>query len=308
MLTVLALLPLTACSDSDPGGGDKDTVTLISPAWANGKANTAVAALLLEEELGYEVRVLRLDEAEAWEALADGSADAILEDWGHPKEERKYVQQQKSVVPAGDLGVTGRIGWYVPQYLADEHKDITNWNKLNKYADLFATDKTGDKGQLNEGDRSFVTHDESLIKNLGLDYQAVFLGSENAQMAEMRERAAKEEPFLTYWWRPHWIETEVPLAEVSLPTYTTGCADRETMVKCGYPSTKLQKYLNADFAEDGGDAARFLKNFNWTEDDQNTVAKMIVKEKLDEREAAERWVKRPPEIWRTWFMGTGGKD
>ncbi|AXK31573.1 glycine/betaine ABC transporter substrate-binding protein [Streptomyces armeniacus] len=301
VLMVLALLSLSACSDSDPGG--KDTVTLVSPAWANGKANTAVAAYLLEQELGYDVEVLELDEAEAWKALGDGRADAILEDWGHPAEEKKYVQGKKTVVPGGDLGVTGRIGWYVPQYLADKHKDITSWHNLNDYADLLATPGTGGKGRLLEGSRSFVTHDEALIRNLNLDYKAVFLGSEGAQIKEMRKRADKKEPFLTYWWRPHWIETEVPLAEVLLPTYTTGCADNEKMIKCGYPTTKLQKFFNAEFAKDGGKAHKFLKNFTWQEDDQNAVAKMIVKERLSERAAAKRWVEQPPQTWRTWFMG-----
>ena len=78
------------------------------------------------------------------------------------------------------MGVKGIIGWYVPQWMVDKYPDITDWNNLNKYADLFKTSESGDKGQFLGGDPSFVTNDEALMTNLGLNYKVVFSGSEAA--------------------------------------------------------------------------------------------------------------------------------
>jgi glycine betaine/proline transport system substrate-binding protein len=300
--TALTLLALGACgSDSGAGSADGESVTLVAPTWAGGQANAAVAAYILEEELDYDVTVKQMDEDQSWKAIGEGKADAILEDWGHPDLESLYVDRKKTVKPAGDLGVQGRIGWYVPEYLSAKHADVTKWRKLNDYAHLFATPETGGKGRLLEGDREFVTRDEELIKNLGLDLKAVYAGSEEAQIKEMRKLAKKQEPFLTYWWRPHWLEAEIELTEVDLPPYIKGCDTDEKKARCGYPETELQKYLNADFDKDGGKAARFLHNFQWGEEDQNEVAKMIARDGLTPEKAAERWAKGNEGKWKVWL-------
>ncbi|MCF6525146.1 ABC transporter substrate-binding protein [Streptomyces sp. JJ36] len=295
----LALLTLSACGSGDSGGGQ--AVTLTTPTWVGGQANTAVAAYILEEELGYEVTVREMDEDDAWKAVGEGEADAILEDWGHPDLEERYVDRRQTVVPAGDLGVTGKIGWYLPDYVADEHPGITRWQGLNKYAEMFATARTGDKGRLLEGSKEFITRDEHLIDNLGLDFRTVYAGSEQAQIEEIRESARQREPFLTYWWRPHWLESEIELSEVDLPPHYPGCDTDEKSAECGYPETDLRKFLNAGFAEDGGEAAEFLKNFQWGEEDQNEVAKMIAQDGMAPRAAAARWVKENPGIWKVWL-------
>lgn len=300
----LTLLALSACGSDSGSGAASDggeSVTLTAPTWAGGQANAAVAAYILEEELDYDVTVKKTDEDESWRAIGEGEADAILEDWGHPDLEKKYVDGKKTVKRAGDLGVEGRIGWYVPQYLAEKHDGVTEWQKLNDYADLFATPETGGKGRLLEGSPKFVTRDEELIKNLNLDYKAVYAGSEEAQIKEMRKRAKDREPFLTYWWRPHWLEAEVALTEVELPPHVNGCDADEQKAECGYPETDLQKYLNADFARDGGKAAGFLQNFQWGEEDQNEVAKMIARDGLSPEKAAQRWVKGNEGTWKVWL-------
>ncbi len=64
--------------------------------------------------------------------------------------------------------------------MAEKYPDITDWNNLNKYADLFKTSESGGKGQVLDGDPSYVTNDEALVKTLDLDYKVVYSGSEAA--------------------------------------------------------------------------------------------------------------------------------
>src|SRR3712207_7504448 len=56
-------------------------------------------------------------------------------------------------------GNIGQIGWWVPPWMVEEYPDILDWQNLNKYADLFKTSESGGKGQLLDGDPSFVTND-----------------------------------------------------------------------------------------------------------------------------------------------------
>ncbi len=72
--------------------------------------------------------------------------------------------------------------------MADKYPDITDWNNLNKYADMFKTWESGDQGPLFDGDPGFVTNDEALVKNLDLNYKVVVGGSETALIEGFRTR------------------------------------------------------------------------------------------------------------------------
>ncbi|MDX3573161.1 ABC transporter substrate-binding protein [Streptomyces sp. ID05-47C] len=303
------LLLLTGCGAADmtqqaspfANARGARTVTLSVQSWVGAQANVAVAQYLLEHELGYRVDTVQIDEVPAWDALSQGRVDALLEDWGHPDQERRYVDDKKTIARGGDLGVTGHIGWYVPTYFAEAHPDVTDWKNLDKYAERFRTPESGGKGQLMDGSPSYVTNDKALVENLDLDYQVVFAGSEAAQITQIRRFAQEKKPFLTYWYSPQWLFEKVPMTEVKLPAYKDGCDADPEKVACGYPQTPLQKYLNADFARTGGKAAAFLKRFRWTTEDQNMVSLLIADQKLTPEQAAKKWVDSHESTWRAWL-------
>ncbi|MYQ45285.1 glycine/betaine ABC transporter substrate-binding protein [Streptomyces sp. SID4985] len=304
-----ALALLTGCGAADmtkqaspfANAGGPKSLTLSVQSWVGAQSNVAVAQYVLEHKLGYHVDTVQVDEIPAWDALSQGRVDALLEDWSHPDQEKRYVDDKKTVTPAGELGVTGHIGWYVPTYFAKQHPDVTNWKNLNKYASLFRTPESGGKGQLMDGSPAYVTHDKALVKNLKLDYQVVFAGSEAAQITQMKQFAKEKKPFLTYWYTPQWLFKKVPMTEVKLPPYKEGCDSAPTKITCAYPHTPLRKFLNTDFAKSGGKAAAFLKNFKWTTEDQNEVSLLIADQKLSPEEAAKKWVDTHPTVWKRWL-------
>ncbi|MFF9123407.1 ABC transporter substrate-binding protein [Streptomyces sp. NPDC014889] len=310
LTAVVAVLALTSgCGAADmtrqaspfAGARGSKTVTLSVQSWVGAQSNVAVAQYLLEHELGYRVDTVQVDEVPAWDALSQGRVDAILEDWGHPDQEKRYVDDKKTIARGGELGVTGHIGWFVPTYLAERYPDITDWRNLDKYASLFRTAESGGKGQLMDGSPSYVTNDKALVRNLKLDYQVVFAGSEAAQITQIKQFAKERKPFLTYWYAPQWLFEKVPMTEVRLPPYKEGCDADAAAVACAYPHTALRKYLNADFARSGGTAAAFLKKFKWTTEDQNEVSLMIADQRLTPAEAAKKWVDGHESTWKEWL-------
>ncbi|MGW1889491.1 ABC transporter substrate-binding protein [Streptomyces sp. NPDC002004] len=278
-----------------------NTVTLSIQSWVGAQSNVAVAKYLLEHKMGYRVDTVQVDEIPAWDALSQDRVDAIMEDWGHPDQEKRYVKDKKTIVPGGDLGVTGHIGWFVPTYFAKQHPDVTDWKNLDKYAGQLRTAESGGKGQLMDGSPSYVTNDKALVGNLKLNFQVVFAGSEAAQITQIKQFAKQHKPFLSYWYEPQWLFKKVPMTEVKLPEYKTGCDADPKKVACAYPHTPLQKYLNADFAKNGGRAAQFLKKFKWTTEDQNQVSLMIADQKLTPEAAAKKWVETHESTWRAWM-------
>ncbi|MGH3322895.1 MAG: glycine betaine ABC transporter substrate-binding protein [Streptomyces sp.] len=301
---VLGVLSLSACSaaDTSAGGGKDDKVVLAEPSWVGAQANAAVVKKLMEDELDVKVEAKQMDEPVAFDALDSGKADVILEDWhGVPKKQKKYVEEKKTVVSGGDLGVVGHIGWFVPKYYADKHPDIKNWKNLNKYAKDFKTAESGDKGHFIGAAPSYSQHDKGLIKNLKLDFKHIPSGAEAAQLKEIQRLYKAKKPFLSYWWEPQWMNEKIEMTEIELPKYTKGCEVPEGKAKCGYETNQLEKFMNKDFAKGDTDAAKFIKNFKWSTKDQNEVAGMIAGQKMKPEDAAEKWIKANKSTWEKWI-------
>lgn len=294
-------LTLTACggakvgdSSSDAGGsgssGKCGTFNLAVNPWVGYEANAAVIAYVAEQELGCKVTKKDLKEEIAWQGFGTGEVDAVVENWGHDDLKKKYITDQKTAVDAGPTGNEGLIGWYVPPWLAEEHPDILDWKNLNKYAARFKTSESGGKGQLLDGDPSFVTNDEALVKNLKLNYKVVYAGSETALIQAFRKAEKDKEWVIGYFYEPQWFMSEVPLKKVKLPEYKAGCDADAEKVDCDYPVYKLDKIVSKKFAESGSPAYDLVKNFSWTNDDQNVVAKYIAVDKMTPEAAAKKWV------------------
>jgi glycine betaine/proline transport system substrate-binding protein len=276
------------------------TVTLAVNPWVGYEANAAVVSYLLRHELGCTVETVTEPETDSWKHLAAGKVDAILENWGHDDLKKLYIDEQKVAVEAGLTGNRGVIGWYVPPWMAEKHPDITSWRNLNKYADLFSTKQSGGKGQLLDGDKSYVTNDSALVKNLGLNFTVVYAGSENALIDAFRSAERNRRPLLGYFYSPQWLLSEIKLVHVELPQYTPGCDANPKTVACDYQPYDLDKIENRRFAYSGSPAARLIQNFAWTNDDQNQVARDITDGKVSPDQAAKRWLDGHREVWQKW--------
>lgn len=297
-VAMVAAVALSACGTS--GGGSKGTVNIAVNPWVGYEADAAVVAYILREKMGYTVNLKDLKEDVSWQGFESGEVDVILENWGHPDLEKIYIEDKKVAMDAGQTGNVGIIGWYVPKWMVDQYPDITDYKNLNKYADLFKTSESGDLGQFLGTDPSYVQYDEALVKNLGLKFKVIFSGSENATIEAIKQAVDQKKPLIFYWWDPQWLNSQVELTRITLPAYTAGCdADKEA-VACDYPETPLNKIIRVGFNDKGGAAATLIKNFNWTNADQNTVAEYITNEKMTPEAAAKKWVDANEAKWKAW--------
>ncbi len=290
----------TAAAATCTGAGDKGTVKLMINQWVGAQANVAVVQCLLQQ-MGYKVTTNTLAEEVAWQGFDTGEVDVILENWGHPDLEKAYITDKKVAQDAGPNGVTGIIGWYVPEWMVEKYPDILDWNNLNKYADLFKTSESGGKGQFLASDPTFVTNDEALVTNLKLNYKVVYSGSEAATITAYQQASAKKTPLIGYFYDPQWLFKEVKLLKVSLPAYTAGCDADPKKVNCDYPPYTLNKIVASKFVTDGGAAYTLVKNFTWTNADQNEVADSIANKGLSAEDAAKKWIDAHPETWQAWM-------
>jgi glycine betaine/proline transport system substrate-binding protein len=301
LMLALALAACGESKDDDGGGGEsasaggKDCgkVVLNEQAWAGSTANTYIAKNVLEDQLGCEVEITKITEIPAFQAMADGKTDAVLEDWQHVDQYEQYIDKAGTVVQGGPLGVEGHIGWFIPKFVMDEHPEFKTWEGLKGKEDVFNNEFLG-------GDPSYVQKDKELIKALGLNLKHVTAGAEPAQVARWSQAYKQQKPVLFYWYTPQYLNQEYDLAEVKLPPRTDAnkdCKDDAKeggdpeQYKCEYDVTIINKLFSKKFADSGSPAYDVLKKMMLTNDDQELVAKAIAGDKQDPDEAAADWVK-----------------
>jgi len=239
--------------------------------------------------------------------MTDGKTDAILEDWGHVPQWNQYVTKQKTVVMGGPNGVVGHIGWYIPAYLMKAHPEFATWKGLKGKESLFKSPESGSQGMFLGGDPSYVQKDQQLIKALGLNFKFVSVGAEPAQVARWSSLYKQHKPVIFYWYTPQFLNTEYQLSEVQLPPRFKGCVDDAKSggdvkkYRCAYDKTIIEKVFSKKFANSGNPAYKALKNFNWTNEDQEIVAKWIAGDHMDSDKAGQKWISQNAAKVKKWF-------
>jgi glycine betaine/proline transport system substrate-binding protein len=313
-LSAMVTLALAGCGGatvSDASGASSSNsaakcgnINLAVNPWVGYTADAAVVSYVAKTDLGCTVTQKAISEEVSWQGFGDGQIDVILEDWGHPDLAKKYITDGKDAQFIGQTGNVGQIGWFVPPWMAKKYPDITDYKNLNKYASLFKTSESGGKGQFLDGDPSYKTFDGALIKNLKLNYKVVYAGSEAALITAFKQAEAKKTPVIGYFYSPQWFLSEVPLVKVNLPKYTPGCDSNPATITCDYASTPLPKVASTKFLDSGSPAATLIKNFHWTNDDQDLVAKYISADKMTPEAAAKKWVDANPDKVKAWLPAT----
>ena len=87
----------------------------------------------------------------------------------------------------------------------------------------------------------------------------------------------------------------------------TGCDADPAKIACDYPDYDLDKIVSTKFAESGSPAYTLVKNFQWTAEDQNSVARSIAVDGMSDDEAAKKFIDAHPELVAKWLAGTGAE-
>jgi glycine betaine/proline transport system substrate-binding protein len=299
-----------AVAGGSTGGGGNEEVRLAVNPWTGSAVNANVAKLVIEQNGLGKVDLVVIDENAMWPAIAKGDQlDGVLEVWpsGHANDYDTYITGKKGVIDGGLLGANGKIGWYVPQFVVDEHPQLATWEgfKDPKLADLFKTAESGDKGQFLMGDPSYVSYDEQIIANLGLPLKFVVAGSEAALITAIQNAEADHKPLLVQFWQPQWLHSKVKLTEVKLPAFTDACAAsaaaNDGKYNCDYPVDKLYKAFNDKLEQKAPKSFAVLKNMQITTEQQNEIAAYIDSDGMSAADAAKKWVDANQDVWKAWL-------
>ena len=303
-LVAASALVLSACSssvdDASSGSGDCGSWGIAMHAWNGYTASAQVVAEVARAQ-GCTITQTTLEEAGVtYDAMEAGSVDVIIEDWGGGRwqewADRGAIQE---VGPNGNIGL---IGMYVAPWMVQEYPDILDSANLNKYASMFKTSDSGGKGAWYEGPPGYTTIGEKMISANKLNFKAISTGSEAALVDVLTKAEANKTPAIAYFYEPHTLFVNIPgldKARVNFPANDWADAAKASG-KTDYPETVLQKLATTKLVDSGSIFATIVKNFTWTNADQNSVSADI-ENGMDQAAAAQKWIDANPDTVKAWL-------
>ncbi len=305
VLATAAALLLAACGgagvDADASAPAADTAcgsyAIAMHAWVGYTASAQVVTEIAKAN-GCTITQTTLAEAGVtYDAMEAGSVDLIIEDWGGGRWQE--WADRGAVVEVGTNGNIGLIGMFVPQWMADEYPDITDSANLNKYADLFVTDESKGKGAWYEGPPGYTTIGEKMISANKLNFTVISTGSEQALIDVFTKAAADKTPAIGYFYEPQNFLAKVPLARIKFPANDwTDAAMASGLTD--YPESPLMKLATPKVMDANDAFTKIVKNFTWTNADQNAVAADI-ESGTDPAVAAQKWIDANAETVAGWL-------
>lgn len=306
VLSVGALL-MGACGGSSGDGsssGGGETIRIARNNWTASAVEVEIVKQLIEANLGNPVEIVDIDENAMITAMSSGEIDANVEVWpsGFTPDEQAFVDDG-SVVNMGPLGAIGKIGWFVTPNALEQFPQLSSWEGLKDpvVVEAFATAATGSKGRMLSMDPSFSSYEEPMVKNLGLNFQVQYSGSEAATQAEIISATEAGKPVLMYYWMPSAAVGKYGLINLKLPAPTVDCAAETDSCDGDYPEDILFKVASAKLEAKDAKVFNFFKKFKFTTEDQLSTLGPVEIDGRPASEIAAEWIAANEATWSEWF-------
>ena len=273
-----AAATLVVAMGSTLASADSKTLSIgYVDGWSDSVATTHVAAEVIKEKLGYDVKLQAVATGIMWQGVATGKLDAMLSAWLPVTHGEYWTKNKDKVVDYGPNFKDAKIGLIVPEYvkaksIEDLKTDTTFKNKI-----------VG----IDSGSGVMLKTDEA-IKQYGLDYK-LQASSGAAMIAELTRAEDKQESIAVTGWVPHWMFAKWKLRFLEDPKGVYGAA--ETVNSIG--SKGLEKKAP--------EVAAFLKKFQWASKDEIGEVMLAIQEGAKPDAAAKDWVAKHPERVAEWI-------
>ncbi len=179
---------------------EKGTINIGWTAWSSTEATTNLAKQILEEKMGYKVKMTLADIGIMYQGLADGQIDLMLMAWLPETHKDYYDKMCTKVNNLGPFYLNARLGWVVPDYIPEsELSSIEDLKKPEVAKKLNYQIQGIDPGA------GLMQLSEKAIKEYGLDNYKLVASSGAGMTASLARAERKKDWILVTGWSPHWM-------------------------------------------------------------------------------------------------------
>ncbi|MGT2887963.1 ABC transporter permease/substrate binding protein [Streptococcus didelphis] len=263
---------LTASSDNT-GKGQKVKIAYVQ--WDSEVASTNVIAQVLKQA-GFAVEMTPLDNAVAWQSVANGNSDFSTSAWlpvTHGQQYKKYKSK------LDDLGVNmkgTKLGLVVPKYM-------TNVNSIEDLSDQAKKKIIG----IEPGAGIMTAAKQATTDYANLSGWDLTSASTGAMTTSLDQAIKKKEEIVVTGWSPHWMFAKYDLKYLEDPKKSFGTSeDIHTIARKGLKKEQPDLY-------------RIIDRFSWTKKDMEAVM-LDVNKGMSPEDAAKKWIKANSDKVEEW--------
>lgn len=245
--------------------------------WSDSVATTHVAAEVIKQKLGYDVKLQAVATGIMWQGVATGKLDAMLSAWLPVTHGEYWSKNQDKVVDYGPNFKDAKIGLIVPEYV-----------KAKSIEDLKTDDTFKNRIVGIDAGAGVMLKTEQAIKDYGLSSYKLQASSGAGMIAELTRAENAQQSIAVTGWVPHWMFAKWKLRFLEDPKGVYGAA--ETVNSIG------SKGLDKKAPE----VAAFLKKFQWSSKDEIGEVMLAIQDGAKPDAAAKDWVAKHPDRVAEW--------
>lgn len=280
--------------------------------WESGQFTTGVLKYITESGYGCTVEEVPGAGPALENALLQDDIQVIGEQWiGRSPILEQAISDNKVTIIGDTLEGGATQGWYVPQYVMDDHPDLRRYQDLPEYTELF-------KDPENPGEARFMNcpagwaceiFNVRLLKNTGLDriFNITSPGTGAALDAEISSAFEQRKPLLFYYWQPTGLMAKYDFAPLEFPKHDKSCwddlllADGTSDCVTGFPVSPLAIAVSTPFLNNNPQVAAAFKKVQFTPSQLNGAILSMSENQRSGDEQALIFLRENPSVWQNWL-------
>ena len=293
--------------------------------WDSAQVHNRIAAFILSNGYGYEVKYVPGETIMLNKALIMGKAESPnvnmetwTENWQDLYDEGlakgKDPNTSEGFVRLGPNFPNSVQGFYVPTYMikGDEKRGIKATTPglksvfdLPKYWEFFKDPEDPNKGRFFSCIPGWSCSEVNRMKfkeyKLLDTYNLMEPGSGPALAGSMEAAYKKGQAWLGYYWAPTWVLGKLDMTMLEEPAFDQKIWD--TTKACAYPAVKCDILVHKSLLKEAPDACEFLTKYNTTLDINNKFLAYMQDSKGSTEDAAMWFLKNYEDLWTQWVSG-----
>jgi len=293
-LAVLFLMIFSFAS-AGPAFAKKD-VRFVSVSWTGVTVKTELGVKICES-LGYKAENTMVSVPIAYKALEINEADVFLGNWMPSMKTiaNKYFNRGKVVKYMANMP-GAKYTLAAPSYVVDG--GLKDFSDIVKYGDKLGWKIYG----IEEGNDGNAVIQDMIDKNMfGLGKFEVVPSSEAGMLSQVQSFTREKKWVVFLGWAPHHMNEIIDMKYLTGSTPETFGENDGTAV--------VYTNIRTGFDKEYPNVGTFIKNFKFPVSMMNQIMTILhTDENLKPVDAGLAWVKKHPEVYKTWFEGVQTAD
>lgn len=286
---------------------DCGQVSITEMNWASAAVVTAVSKFVMEQGYGCDVTVVPSSTTPAVTSVAEnGRPDIVTELWVNTTPIYREIEAEGKAVTLGDVLSDGGVeAWWIPDYLAEAHPELTTIDGVLANPELVG----GRFHNCPEGWACRVVND-SLVQAFDLEGNGIEVfnhGSGETLATSIAAAFEDEAPWFGYYWAPTSVLGKYPMVKVDVGEHVAdvhACnanPDCEEVGKSAYPTSQVITAVTTTFAEREPEIADLMSHVSFTNERMGGLLAWQEENSASADETAAYYLSTYPNEWSEWL-------